>query len=58
MIMPKRPERRATPRRTTVRSEIAALRQRSEEILTHLDDLARRIEHIETRKPSTAKPKK
>lgn len=41
-----------------MRSEIARLRQRSEEILERLDELVERIEHIEARKASVARPKK
>ena len=41
-----------------MRSEVARLRRRSQEILEHLDELVERIDHIEARKPSLARPKK
>jgi hypothetical protein len=57
-LVPRGPERRANPRRATLRSEIARLRRRSQEILEHLDELVQRIEHIEEKKASVARPKK
>lgn len=57
--MPRKPSLKSpTVNGRELRREIASLRQRSDEILLQLDELARRLEKIDKARESRPEPKK